>query len=158
MAGKTKSDCVDATVDALRTAKVDLDEKALMQPLSWRNPKRVLWNPHGDTFDANVPDEWIDKMFAVMALTPQHEHIVKTKHGARMQEYIKLDYGTALGTTFPRGFSRAAHAAWCCAGVIGIDAGNGEHYLSCLRNLGAFEPGGNPYPWPLPSVMLVVTP
>src|SRR3546814_9432181 len=42
---------------------------ALLQPLHWRCPRVIFWNAHGDTFHEAVPDAWIDRMFAVMALT-----------------------------------------------------------------------------------------
>jgi protein gp37 len=34
---------------------------------------------HGDLFHESVPDEWIDRVFAVMALAPQHTFQVLTK-------------------------------------------------------------------------------
>jgi protein gp37 len=62
-----------------------------LQPLAWRKPRSIFWNAHGDTFHPNVPDEWIDKTFAVCALTPQHIHMVLTKRPERAREYtIKL--------------------------------------------------------------------
>jgi len=41
-----------------------------MQPLRWKRPRRIFWNAHGDLFHEAVPDEWIDHVFAVCALTP----------------------------------------------------------------------------------------
>src|SRR3546814_17549983 len=59
-----------------------------MEPLRWARPRRIFWNAHGDLFHENVPDEWIDRCFAVMALTPQHVHQVLTKRPERMWEYV----------------------------------------------------------------------
>jgi protein gp37 len=59
-----------------------------MQPLRWKRPRRIFWNAHGDLFHENVPDEWIDRQFAVMVMTPQHTHMVLTKRPARMREYL----------------------------------------------------------------------
>lgn len=70
---------------------VKLSESALMQPLRWRRPRVIFWNAHGDTFHDAVPDAWIDRMFAVMALTPQHMHLVLTKRSARMRAYFAAD-------------------------------------------------------------------
>lgn len=67
---------------------VRLHEPALLQPLRWKRPRVIFWNAHGDTFHDAVPDEWIDRMFAVMALTPQHKHLVLTKRAARMRAYF----------------------------------------------------------------------
>lgn len=65
-----------------------LHEPALLQPLSWTKPRRIFWNAHGDTFHENVPDEWIDRIFAIAALTPQHTHMILTKRSARMRDYM----------------------------------------------------------------------
>lgn len=70
------------------TGEVRLNEKPLLQPLAWRRPRRIFWNAHGDLFHESVPDEWIDKVFAVAALTPQHTHMILTKRAARMREYL----------------------------------------------------------------------
>ncbi len=70
------------------TGEVRLSETALLQPLRWRRSRTIFWNAHGDTFHDAVPDDWIDRMFAVMALTPQHKHLVLTKRSARMRDYF----------------------------------------------------------------------
>ena len=70
------------------TGEVRLSETALLQPLRWKRPRRIFWNAHGDTFHDAVPDEWLDRLFAVCALTPQHTHMILTKRGARMREYF----------------------------------------------------------------------
>lgn len=69
------------------TGEVRFNEKELLQPLRRRRPRKIFWNAHGDLFHDSVPDEWIDRCFAVMALTPQHIHQVLTKRSARMQKY-----------------------------------------------------------------------
>ncbi|KAJ8137410.1 hypothetical protein OY671_009377, partial [Metschnikowia pulcherrima] len=51
-------------------------------------PRRIFWNAHGDTFHEKVPDEWIDRVFAVCALSPQHIHMISTKRSARMLRYM----------------------------------------------------------------------
>ncbi|MBS7669353.1 phage Gp37/Gp68 family protein [Croceicoccus gelatinilyticus] len=70
------------------TGEVRENPAALEQVLRWKKPRAIFWNAHGDLFHENVPDEWIDKQFAVMALTPQHRHMVLTKRSARMREYM----------------------------------------------------------------------
>lgn len=67
---------------------VRLHEPALLQPLRWRRPRTIFWNAHGDTFHEAVPVEWIDRMFAAMAATPRHQHLVLTKRTARMRQYV----------------------------------------------------------------------
>jgi len=75
------------------TGEVRFNESALLQVLRWKRPRRIFWNAHGDTFHESVPDEWIDRCFAVMALTPQHQHQVLTKRSARMREYLSKRCG-----------------------------------------------------------------
>lgn len=41
-----------------------------------------------DLFHEAARDEWIDRTFAVMALTPQHTFLVLTKRAARMRDYV----------------------------------------------------------------------
>ena len=63
-------------------------QPALEMPLRWRRPRQIFWNAHGDLFHDSVPDEVIDRQFAVMALTPHHIHQVLTKRADRMREYV----------------------------------------------------------------------
>ncbi len=64
-------------------------EKALDQPLRWRRPRRIFVNSMSDLFHENMPDEWIDRIFAVMALAPQHTFQVLTKRPERMLRYLE---------------------------------------------------------------------
>lgn len=70
------------------TGEVSLNETALMQPLAWSRSRRIFWNAHGDLFHDKVPDAWIYRCFAVMALSPQHIHQVLTKRPRRMREFM----------------------------------------------------------------------
>lgn len=70
------------------TGEVRFNEGWLMQPLRWKTPRMIFVCAHGDLFHENVPDEWIDKIFAVMALCPQHIFQVLTKRSVRMREYL----------------------------------------------------------------------
>ena len=56
-------------------------------PLRWRKPQRVFVNSMSDLFHEDVPDSFIDQVFAVMALCPQHTFQVLTKRPERMREY-----------------------------------------------------------------------
>jgi len=57
-------------------------------PLHWEKPRRVFVNSMSDLFHKDVPFEFVDKVFAVMALTPQHTYQVLTKRPERMAEYL----------------------------------------------------------------------
>jgi protein gp37 len=56
-------------------------------PLHWRKPRRVFVNSMSDLFHETVSDEFIDQVFAVMALCPQHTFQVLTKRPERMLAY-----------------------------------------------------------------------
>jgi protein gp37 len=62
-------------------------EETLIAPVHWKKPRRIFVNSMGDLFHESVPDEWIDKVFAVMAMAPQHTFQVLTKRAKRMREY-----------------------------------------------------------------------
>ena len=68
--------------------QVRLNEEHLLQPLIWQRPRQIFWNAHGDLFHDAVPDEWIDRVLAVCALTPQHQHLILTKRSDRMRAYF----------------------------------------------------------------------
>ena len=70
------------------TGETRFNEAELAKPLRWKRPRRVFVCAHGDLFHESVPDEWIDRVFAVMALAPQHSFQVLTKRAARMREYL----------------------------------------------------------------------
>lgn len=70
------------------TGKISIDEKALLEPLSRKKPTMYFVDSMGDLFHEGVPFEFIDKVFAVMALTPQHTYQVLTKRPERMAEYF----------------------------------------------------------------------
>jgi protein gp37 len=50
--------------------KVTLHPERLGQPLRWRKPAVVFVNSMADLFEASVPDEFIARVWAVMASTP----------------------------------------------------------------------------------------
>lgn len=78
--------------------EVFLDEKMLLAPLRWKKPRMIFVNSMTDSFGRFVTDEMLDRMFAVMALCPQHTFQVLTKRPDRMREYFegrRRDFGRA---------------------------------------------------------------
>jgi len=71
------------------TGKVSLHHELLDWPLRRRKPSRIFVNSMSDLFHDGVLDEFIDKVFAVMALAPQHTFQILTKRAARMQMYLR---------------------------------------------------------------------
>lgn len=70
------------------TGKVELIEQKLFEPLSWRAPRKIFVNSMSDLFHEALPDEAIDRVYAVMALAPHHVFQVLTKRADRMQAYF----------------------------------------------------------------------
>jgi protein gp37 len=87
---------------------VFLDEKMLLAPLRRKGARMVFPCSMTDLFGRFVEERWIDKMFAVMALSPRHTYQVLTKRADRMAEYL-----TAPGV---RG--RVIGEAWNLLGLL----------------------------------------
>lgn len=64
-------------------------ESVLFAPLKRKKPTTYFVNSMSDLFAENVPDDWIDRVFAVMALCPQHRFQVLTKRADRMWSYMQ---------------------------------------------------------------------
>ena len=74
--------------NAVWTGKLaQASEDTLTQPMRWKTLKKIFVNSMGDLFHEDVPNEWIDNVFAVMALCPQHTFQILTKRAKRMREY-----------------------------------------------------------------------
>lgn len=73
---------------AVWTGELRLVEDALTIPLRRARPTTYFVNSMSDLFHESVPDAWIDRVFAVMALCPQHTFQVLTKRSARMRAYM----------------------------------------------------------------------
>lgn len=132
------------------TGKVVLAEKQLLDPLKWRTPKRVFVNSMADLFHESVPDESIDRIFAVMALcdgehtrlrpAPKGQHMtsahtfqILTKRAERMRGYM-----TDVDTPF-------RIAAEVCKMAVGFRPWKG------MCDWRAWDK------WPLPNVWLGVS-
>lgn len=67
---------------------VQLREDKLVLPLKWRKPRHIFVNSMSDLFHDGVPDEYIARVFEVMALAPHHTFQVLTKRHARMRSLV----------------------------------------------------------------------
>ena len=67
---------------------VDFHPGRLDQPLRWAKQRRIFVNSMSDLFHEEVPTGFIDQVFAVMALCPQHTFQVLTKRTLRMRDYV----------------------------------------------------------------------
>lgn len=74
------------------TGRVNIaSDEVLTQPLRWKKPRMIFVNSMSDIFHEAVPEEAIDRIFAVMALCPQHTFQLLTKRPERMRVYLKSE-------------------------------------------------------------------
>ena len=85
--------------------QVRFNEEYLTLPMRWRRPRKIFVCAHGDLFAENVPDEWIDRVFAVMALAPWHTYQVLTKRADRMRAWATETWQPAPAMSLSLGFS-----------------------------------------------------
>lgn len=83
---------VESKAGPVWNGAVRFNREWLDQPLRFKRPRRIFVCAHGDLFAEGVPDAWIDQVFAVMALAPQHSFQVLTKRPARMRQYLSDPY------------------------------------------------------------------
>ncbi len=70
------------------TGKLFLDEKALSIPAGWSRPRNVFVNSMSDLFHADVPRQFIHRVWEVMERTPRHTYQILTKRPDRMAEVL----------------------------------------------------------------------
>lgn len=77
---------------------VTLWPERLDQPLRWKRPRRVFVNSMSDLFHRDVPDEYIARVWAVMALADRHTFQVLTKRPGRMRSLLSSGrFGDMIG-------------------------------------------------------------
>lgn len=67
---------------------ITLRPERMTIPLRWRKARKVFVNSMSDLFHRDIPDEYIARVWAVMALTPQHTYQILTKRHGRMQSLV----------------------------------------------------------------------
>jgi len=66
------------------TGKVMLVEELVREPLRWREPRVVFVNSMSDLFHEDIPDDFIVRIFGVMAEAERHTFQVLTKRADRL--------------------------------------------------------------------------
>jgi protein gp37 len=122
---------------AVFTGEVRTLAHRLTEPLKWRKPCRVFVNSMSDLFHESVPFEFIDRVFAVMSLCPQHTFQVLTKRPDRMAEYFAVTNRSACVADSVRVLRIRGH-------------GNPIDDPTYLMKMGGFSLRK----WPLPNVWL----
>lgn len=118
------------------TGKVNFVESALDQPLRWSKPRKIFVNSMSDLFHESVPDEWIDRIFAIMAAAYWHDFQVLTKRADRMAAYFADEQAVA---------QRWIDASFKMVGT-----------MKPLKQVG-WSWAQEGMPWPLPNVWLGVS-
>ena len=79
--------------------QVTLRPERLDQPIRWKRPRRIFVNSMSDLFHTDVPDDYIAKVFAVMAIASRHTFQVLTKRHGRMKALLNSRdfYATVRG-------------------------------------------------------------
>lgn len=67
---------------------VQCHPERLEQPLHWKKPRRIFVNSMSDLFHESVPFNFIDEVFAIMALADKHQFQILTKRHERMLKYF----------------------------------------------------------------------
>lgn len=65
---------------------VTLHDDLIDVPRTWKQPRIVFVNSMSDLFHEEVPLEFIRRVFATMATTPQHTYQILTKRSERLKE------------------------------------------------------------------------
>ena len=68
-----------------------LNDKELRSILKLKGSHRIFIGDMTDLFHEDIPAEYLDQLFAVMALCPQHTFQILTKRPQRMYDYIASD-------------------------------------------------------------------
>lgn len=143
--------------------EIFVNETMLLAPLQWKKPRKIFVCSMTDMFARFVPDEMIDKMFAVMALCPQHTFQVLTKRADRMREYLTKPHypgkfvtisDAGVRTDTPSARIRV-HSAMC--DILPVAPARALNAAAAWQNKNAPDGDGFIRNWPLPNVWLGVS-
>lgn len=68
---------------------ISIVPERLRQPLNRKKPTTYFVNSMSDLFHADIPDEYLNRIFAVITQTPQHRYQILTKRAERLPLYFK---------------------------------------------------------------------
>ena len=71
--------------------RVTLHPDRLNQPRHWRKPRKIFVCSMSDLFHEDVPDWFLDRVFAVMKRCPHHVFMLLTKRPERMHRFVGSD-------------------------------------------------------------------
>lgn len=79
---------------------VRCDEASLEIPLTWKRARRVFVNSMSDLFHADVPEQFVARIWNVMRCTPQHQYQILTKRPERMADLLARIAPTPLANVW----------------------------------------------------------
>lgn len=111
----------------------------LMKPFTWKKPCMVFVNSMSDLFHEDVPFEFIDEVFKVMAANHKLTFQVLTKRPERMAKYLNEDranhrfIGYSANRPVPEPINWPLPNVWLGTSVENQDAANERipHLLQC---------------------------
>lgn len=68
--------------------QITMHKEKFKEPLKLRKPRKIFPCSMGDLFHPKVPEHWIDTVFQITTLAPQHVYQILTKRPDRMQMYL----------------------------------------------------------------------
>lgn len=121
------------------TGAVQIVRDVLREPIRWHKARRIFVNSMSDLFHENVTDRWIEEIFAVMALAPQHTFQILTKRPERMVKWFTTEQCSITKQEFVAHILRNTFSRqW-------------------LRRVASIPLDRPDFDWPLPNVWLGVS-
>lgn len=115
------------------TGDVSFIERHLNDPLRWSKPARIFVNSMSDLFHENVKDEWIERIFLVMAKAHRHTFQILTKRPWRMLNWFMRKALVGTGEDL----FQAAGGRWPLPNVwLGVSAEDQETWDDRVELLG----------------------
>jgi protein gp37 len=84
----------------------------LQQPRQWRRPRRVFVNSMSDLFHPEIPEQFVEQVFEVMADCPQHVFQILTKRPGRMASIVRRLQPEPLSNVWLGTSIELAHFTW----------------------------------------------
>jgi protein gp37 len=120
------------------TGRVNCLPERLPIPFGWRRPRLIFVNSMSDLFHKGVPEEFIARVFAVAAATPDHTYQVLTKQDARMLALLTRggdDFADMVERAMPE-FTHAGLDNWPLPNVwLGVSVERQQEARRVLRLL-----------------------
>jgi protein gp37 len=93
------------------TGKIKLVPELLDEPLGWKKPRRVFVNSMSDLFHEDVPEEFINRVWAEMCIADWHVYQILTKRPQRMLDFLTRNDWQLVGSIVASRSQEAAYRA-----------------------------------------------